>query len=189
MKTAMLKIRTFFSSILSEEGMFIVEHILLRPNVNSTYDPLKTIYPFMPICDDGCNSCQPIDPYSFRLTIVLPGWTYRFGNPDFRRYMEDLIRKELPAHILPRICWVGNAENVVPDDENDMLLFQEAYQQFLKLKMNFELPENEEKLIDFIDILSKLNTIYPYGRLIDCKEEDESLDGKIILGRTNLGTY
>jgi uncharacterized protein len=187
LKEALLTLRTFFAIDFSEEGMFLVEHILLRPDVTINSNPLSP-YLFLPLCEDSCNGCQSIDPYSFRVTIVLPGWTYRFGNPDFRKFMEDLIREELPAHILPRICWVGNAKNVVPDNENDMLQFQEAYHQFLLSKTNNEQQQNIEKLTGLISIMSKLNTIYSHGRLIDCKDEDESLEGKIILGRTNLGT-
>jgi hypothetical protein len=187
LKDALLAVQSFFAIDFSEEGMFIVEHILLRPDVTQTPDP-SSPYLFLPLCDDSYNGCQSIDPYSFRVTIVLPGWTYRFGNPDFRKFMEELIRKELPAHVLPRICWVGNAKNVVLDNENDMLQFQEAYHQFLLSKTNNEQQQNIDKLTGLIGIMSKLNTIYPHGRLIDCKDEDESLEGKIILGRTNLGT-
>lgn len=47
------------------------------------------------------------DPYSYRVQVVLPARAGRFSRPEFRRFAEDLIRQELPAHVLPRICWVG----------------------------------------------------------------------------------
>jgi len=31
--------------------------------------------------------------------------------PDFRKYAETLIRQELPAHVLAKICWVGDRQN------------------------------------------------------------------------------
>lgn len=37
--------------------------------------------------------------YSFRVTVVVPSWTSRFDNPEFRKIMENMIREEAPAHI------------------------------------------------------------------------------------------
>jgi uncharacterized protein len=111
LKKAILDLIEFMVESFTEEGMFLVEHILLRPDVTSPSVPLQQ---FMHICDDDCNGCGPLDPYSYRVTIVLPGWTYRFFNTDFRNYLENLIRKELPAHILARICWVGHRANRFP---------------------------------------------------------------------------
>jgi hypothetical protein len=47
--------------------------------------------------------------------------------------------------------------------------------------------QDEAKLKTFVEALEELNTIYPTGRLLDC-EPGMTIDGKIILGRTNLGT-
>lgn len=105
LKQAMLELVNFMSGDFSEEGMFVVEHILLRPDFKLDDEVANT--QFMPVCIKEDDNCQPIDPYSYRLTIILPGWTYRFANVEFRRFMEKLIRTELPAHILARICWVG----------------------------------------------------------------------------------
>ncbi len=195
LKKAMLKLLKFISTDFIEEGMYIVEHILLRPLFSDELVPETEMADnlFMPICTDNCTSCQPIDPYSFRLTVVLPGWTYRFSNPDFRNFLEELIRKELPAHILARICWIGNPKNEVTDDGNDMLLFQEKWHEFLMQK-TIPKPGTEDQQNDFnnalkelIKILNELNSIYPSGRLIDCDDEDDPLEGRVILGRTNIG--
>jgi hypothetical protein len=182
--TAILEMIQFFTTDFAEEGMFVVEHILLRPNVTSKKGLQEQ---FMPICSDACESCEPIDPYSYRVTVVLPGWTYRFRNMDFRNFMEDLIRKELPAHVLARICWIGDRGNKVPDDQNEMILFENAYHEFLLEKTNSGQEQHEETLTKLIKISSELNTIYPTGRLIDCQDEEDLLDGKIVLGRTNIG--
>ncbi|WP_372947680.1 hypothetical protein [Mariniphaga sp.] len=184
LKNAMLDFLLFMIYVFSEEGIFLVEHILLRPDVTEDSVPFAQ---FMPICDDDCEGCNPVDPYSFRVTVVLPGWAYRFADSDFRNYLENLIRKELPAHVLARICWVGHRKNQVPDEENDMLQFENTYREFLISKTNLEQEQNEEKLTQLIDKMNKLNSIYPSGRLIDCDDEDEKLEGRIILGRTNIG--
>jgi hypothetical protein len=118
--------------------------------------------------------------------VVLPGWTYRFANPDFRNFMEELIRKEIPAHILARICWVGYRKNDVPDPENEMLQFEKAWKEFLGTKTS-SAPDLNQKLKTLNRILSELNSIYPTGRLIDCDDETDSLKGRIILGRTFIG--
>lgn len=184
LKNAMLNFLRFMIFVFSEEGMFLVEHILLRPDVTADLIPLNQ---FMPVCEGDCEGCNPVDPYSFRVTVVLPGWAYRFADIDFRNFLENMIRKEIPAHVLARICWVGHRKNQLPDDENDMLQFENAYREFLFAKTNLEQAQNEEKLTQLIDKMNKLNSIYPSGRLIDCDDEDEELKGRIILGRTNIG--
>lgn len=196
LKKVMLAVLKFMKTDFTEEGMYVVEHVLLRP----LFAPDELVpeteiadYLFMPICTDNCTTCQPIDPYSFRITVVLPGWTYRFSNPDFRDFLEELIRKELPAHILARICWVGNPKNETSDDGNDMLMFQEKWHEFLSQKSipkpgtKGEQDNFNNALNDFIKILNELNSIYPSGRLIDCDDEDDPLEGRVILGRTNIG--
>lgn len=47
------------------------------------------------------------NPYSFILTILIPEWPRRFQNQSFRTHLENTIKNELPAHILPDIKWVG----------------------------------------------------------------------------------
>lgn len=184
LKAGILEIIRFIAKDFSEEGMFIVEHILLRPDVTQTPVPLSS---FMPVCTQNCESCEPVDPYSYRVTVVLPGWTYRLSNPDFRNFMEELIRKELPAHVLARICWIGDRKNNVADEENQMLVFEEAWKAFLLAKTGMGQAQDKAKLEKLIEILTDLHSIYPSGRLIDCDDEEESLEGRIILGRTNIG--
>ncbi len=184
LKSAILRFIRFIVHDFSEEGIFLIEHILLRPDVTKENVPLGQ---FMKICDGDCESCYPVDPYSFRVTVVLPGWAYRFANTDFREFLENLIRKELPAHVLARICWPGHRKNQIPENENDILQFENAFKEFLFEKTNLEQGQNESKLTKLIETMYKLNSIYPSGRLIDCDDEDDELKGRIILGRTNIG--
>ncbi|MDR4498730.1 MAG: hypothetical protein MRK02_12550 [Candidatus Scalindua sp.] len=84
----------------------VVEHLLLRPKF-----PGDALYP---VCSDGsCNTCgdeDPYsDPYSFRLTFVMPGWIEPFKtNMEMRDFADRTIRQETPAHLLSKICWVNN---------------------------------------------------------------------------------
>lgn len=92
----------------SIENAIWVEHILLRPKF-----PGDALYP---ACAEGdCNTCGAEDPYSFQLTVVMPGWLKPFDtNLVLRDFVDRTIRQEAPAHLLVKICWVGNtgfAEN------------------------------------------------------------------------------
>ncbi|MCE4564229.1 hypothetical protein INQ51_07880 [Maribellus sp. CM-23] len=184
LKDAIISLIDFLRNDFTDEGMYIVEHILLRPDVTAEEGLADE---FMPVCTDNCENCEPIDPYSYRVTVVLPGWTYRFSNMDFRNFMEELIRRELPAHILARICWIGDRKGSVEDEKNDMLHFEKDYKAFLLAKTNIGQAQDKTALKNLIKSITELNTIYPSGRLIDCDDEEDSLQGRIILGRTNIG--
>ncbi|MFD2565661.1 hypothetical protein [Aquimarina rubra] len=192
--------------ISADEGMYIIEHILLRPDTNNLnqFDaenpdellPDASPQDFMPTClDSECKSCSPVDPYSFRVSIILPGWTERFGNKDFRRFAEQLIREELPAHVLARICWVGYPIGLVPDEENDMFNLQEKYKSFLEqlhcdtiIDSKSAIENYRTTVNELVKCMNDAHTIYHTGRLHDCDNDDtEETGNKIILGRTNIG--
>jgi hypothetical protein len=79
----------------------IVEHLLLRPKF-----PGDALFP---VCTEGeCNTCDP-DPYSFRLTFVMPGWNSPYkDNLELRAFADRTVKQETPSHLLPKVCWVGN---------------------------------------------------------------------------------
>ena len=187
LKAGILNTIDFIKQDFTEEGMFLVEHILLRPDITDDLIPEEA---FMPICVDDCENGCGIDPYSFKVSIILPGFTYRFGNPDFRNFMENVIREELPSHIVPRICWVGERKNQLPDNENDLWCFEEAYKSYLlaKTDLDQQQPNDNDEHKKLIEAMTKLNTIYPEGRLLDCSDESDEIKGRVILGQTNLGT-
>ncbi|MET3878650.1 hypothetical protein [Chitinophaga sp. OAE865] len=111
------------SAAINDEGMHVVEHILLRPRVESDCQCLLPVKP-EPLCrlpweaeivgydappgdDVFKTTVVPFtDPYSFVATIVLPGWPVRFRNAGTRAMMENLLRKEAPAHVLLNILWL-----------------------------------------------------------------------------------
>lgn len=92
----------------SNERAIVVEHLLLRPKF-----PGDALYPDCGSedaqVDCGCDTCSGHDPYSFRLTFVMPGWSAPYNeNMDLRGFANRTIQYETPSHLLPRICWVGN---------------------------------------------------------------------------------
>ncbi|NTW53508.1 MAG: hypothetical protein HGB15_01830 [Chlorobaculum sp.] len=85
------------------EKIIVVEHLLLRPRFPGAA--------LMEVClgNQPCGACGEADPYSFQLTVVMPGWHAPFdANIELRRFVERTIRQEIPSHILGKICWVGN---------------------------------------------------------------------------------
>ena len=87
----------------NSEGFHLIEHILLRPRAPG--DPL------MQVClPEGCAFCGEEDPYSFRVSVVLPYWPERFRNPHFRDLVERTFREEAPAHVQVRLCWISQAQ-------------------------------------------------------------------------------
>lgn len=182
-ETAITKTVEFVNTLDFNEGMYVIEHILLRPDVTNDTAPENT---FLPICTDNCEGCEGIDPYSFRVSILLPGWTERYSNVDFRRFLEDLIQKELPAHILAKICWIGYPKSFeMNGEENEMVELEEAYKAWLIAKTDIGQKQPTAKQKRLIKIMSTLHTIYTQGKLHDCNVDEEQQD--IILGRTNLG--
>jgi hypothetical protein len=85
-----------------EEKIIIVEHLLLRPRFPG--DAL------MDVClGKSCVACGQEDPYSFQLTVVMPGWLAPFDeNIELRRFADRTILQEIPSHLLGKICWVSN---------------------------------------------------------------------------------
>lgn len=182
-EAAVNEVIDFLYNKVTEDGMYVVEHILLRP----ASDPPPAIQMFLPVCVDAdCKTCGPPDPYSFRISVILPGWTQRLKNIDFRKFMEKIIRLETPSHIIPRICFIGYEQ---------MQHFEVCYKTWLETKRHWIHLSDEEKpgyystyadaLEKFIKCLNSIHTIYPEGRLSDCGDTESN---RIILNRTNLGT-
>ena len=83
-------------------GLHILEHTLLVPQTNKLND--KNHLKLYPI---GSSDEFLDDPYSFRVTVVLPGWLKICQSSYFREWAEEIIREEMPAHIVAKICWIN----------------------------------------------------------------------------------
>jgi uncharacterized protein YegP (UPF0339 family) len=160
------------------EGFHLVEHMLLRP-----ISPDSDLFTLSKKAD-----CSPgyQDPYSFRTTAVVPYWSDRFQNMDFRRFFEETLRKEIPAHIHIKVCWV---------DQLTMENFEQVFFRWLKLKSTRvythpALLTNNQLLIDeqnrLLHLLEDFNSIYPETHLFDCTQEGDSQS--ILLNQTKLGS-
>lgn len=176
-KKAILDIISFMKFKFTEEGIFLVEHILLRPEfpkeaeieeevevseetheeveeAEEDFNPL-----FLPICTDNCEDDCGIDPYSYRVSIVIPGYTYRFSNPDFRNYMENIIKEELPAHILPKICWIGHRENDLKNVKKQYLQQLDNEKDAVIVQINEQIQELENEMPPIADLETQITAL------------------------------
>ncbi|MGE0665174.1 MAG: hypothetical protein AB7O49_01345 [Sphingomonadales bacterium] len=161
------------SDLCNSEGMHLIEHILLRPR--ATGDRL------MSVClGEDCGFCSEEDPYSFRVSVVLPYWPERFRNLNFRALLERTLREEAPAHVQVKICWISQSQMTELDAAHRA--WRAAW---AAPKINATTVRNTAKRL--IDILEALNTVYPAASLHDCDEgENETI---VRLGSTALGIF
>ena len=151
-----------------DEGMLLIENILLR---TATWDP-----PSLPICGDvECTDCAGDDPYSYRVHVLMPAYAARFRTVDFRRFVEDVIRQEMPAHVLPRVCWVSR---------EDMRAVEVAYKAWLEARA-LDAADIATHLQTLITALYEARNVYFGSRLRQCVPGDDR--PRFQLGRTPLG--
>lgn len=177
-ETARDEIIAFGKKVIAADKVYVVEHLLLRPrNMPSADFPVGD--PLLSVCiPDDCSACGEEDPYSFRVTVVLSGETgIANSGIEFRRFAEQTIRLEVPAHLGVKICWVSNAQ---------LAEFENLYCSWLA-----ELAKSEPdtlalhtKLRALLLVFEQLKSIYPEARLHDCVDGDDSnrvfLDNTII---------
>lgn len=173
MNAAIDLLMTHLRDYYSGEGMYLIENILLRPQ--------QTDDPFLPICPEtlsaraNCADCAEADPYSYRLHFVLPAYAGRFRNTDFRRFVEETIRTETPAHLLPKICWVG------PDD---MAAIESAWRDCLSLIAGITTANRSNTFQALFKALAEAKNVYPAHPLHGCNTGQ----APFLLDRNALGS-
>jgi len=93
------------------EGLHVVEHILLRPQPDSS--------------NPAPGSDQDADFFSFRISVIFPLWTTRCQDRQFRMLAEETLRLNAPAHVYPEFYWL---------DFTRMVEFEGIYQHWSALK-------------------------------------------------------
>ena len=91
-----------------ELGLYIIEHNLLASSESEDG--------FLELARVDNEGSLLQDPYSFRITVLLPAWTDLSCNLDYRKYAEKIIREEIPAHLFVKICWVSRDVMAVFED-------------------------------------------------------------------------
>jgi hypothetical protein len=133
--------------------------------------------PLLPVCLPGnCVFCGEEDPYSFRLTIVINGEDGPAGTDmDFRRFAEQTIRLETPAHLGVKICWVSKKQ---------LLDFAAVYCAW-RTELAKPEPDPDElhnRLIDLLNVFNDLKNIYPPATLHDCIDGND--ENRVYLNNT-----
>jgi hypothetical protein len=158
-------------------GLHLIEHIMLRPRDNS--------FDLIQVCLHDCDCPCELDPYSFRVSVVLPYWPYHFDDMNFRAYFEQKIREEAPAHVMLKICWLNN--DLMREFEVRYKKWVEALAAYSFDKIT-NLPEFKDANNKMTEILSQLHSEYPDATLHDCVESREG-SNPVVLGKTVLGTF
>ena len=153
----------------ADEGMLLIEHLLLFNKLNKE---------FLPICvDPTCSECTDTDPYSFRVSIVMPAYANRFLDMEFRNYVERVMREEMPAHLLVKICWADN---------ETLHELEEAYRDWLDVKADRKDDHDGVILKRLMDAMVQIKTVYPESHLQTCSEEEQRQ--LFLLNKNSLGT-
>ncbi|GAA5167656.1 hypothetical protein [Viridibacterium curvum] len=176
MEAAIAALMAHLRDFYSGEGMYLIENLQLLPA--ETKAPFTE--PFFPICvDPSCSDCADDDPYSYRIHIVLPAYAGRFQHMAFRNFVEETIRQEVPAHILPKICWI---------DADQMAALESVYRDWIPVAGDLKHPSRAERMQKLIDVLTgkDFKSVYPTRLLHDCSCDETK--PPFILGRTALGS-
>ena len=137
----------------SNERALVVEHLLLRPKF-----PGDALYP---ACNDGpCATCGDEDPYSFRLTYLMPGWTAPFNiNLEMRRFADRTIRYEMPSHLLGKICWVGN-DGFIQNPCDPLIAGLVGLLEGISFTKTGKRPTNKEACAYVLSVYSAFSTVF-----------------------------
>lgn len=128
-RTSVMRAEQRIRDCVGDEGMHLVEHILLRPQTGAHCDCLLPVRTELdrsnhlctlewqedPDPDDPCSEennpkltyVPGADPYSFWATVALPSWTERFRNSERRHFFRQMLYREVPAMVALNIVWLG----------------------------------------------------------------------------------
>lgn len=137
--TAANALRRFLVELnIESEGLHVVEHVLLRPVGDAAHEGITS-----PFGDD--------DFYSFRMSVILPGWTARCHHPEFRKLAEETIRNSAPAHVYPEFFWL---------DFKTMFKFEVHYEKWMSLKSKpqYDSDELNQAAVEVINFLRGLKS-------------------------------
>ncbi len=84
-----------FCSVLTQlnvacERFHLIEHVLLRPRGKDSFAAIPEGEAF----------------FDCRVSVIFPSWTARFSNAAFRKFAEETVIKNLPAHIVAEFYWL-----------------------------------------------------------------------------------
>ncbi|PSJ18960.1 hypothetical protein [Nitrosomonas supralitoralis] len=72
------------------ENFHMIEHVLLRPRGQGSFD----------------NIPESKFSFDFRISVIFPSWTARFSSAAFRKFAQETVLKNLPAHVFAEFYWL-----------------------------------------------------------------------------------
>lgn len=170
------QIIAFGEQLTAGEKIHVVEHLLLRPR-NRPDAVIPEGDPLLGICiDPDCSLCGEEDAYSFRMTIVMNGESgLANAGVAYRRFAEQTIRMEIPAHLGLKICWVSTKQ---------MLQFEPLYCAWLSelAKPEPDRKELHNRLVALMEVFNDLKSVYPPATLHDCVDGND--ENRVYLNQT-----
>jgi hypothetical protein len=144
-------------------GLHLLEHSLLVP--------LTKDEAFLQL-EAGTDRQRLLDnPYSFRVTAVVTGWSGLAGNLHFRKYVETIIREEMPAHIFVKICWVSR--EVMASLEDAYSFWQQVMYDGARYAVPGDWQKQHAKAVNqMVDAFALFANIYPLAVVMP----DDTLD-------------
>ncbi|QDO85495.1 hypothetical protein FM037_22350 [Shewanella psychropiezotolerans] len=100
------------------EGVYVVEHLLLRPMTMSAADK--------------CESQE--DSISCQISIIFPGFTARCADLGYRQRALNVVQQQCPAHIYAECFWL---------DFGQLCEFEQYYMLWLELRRDAYQPTDE----------------------------------------------
>ena len=172
-------------------GLRVYEHIVMRPlpgNVDGKS--------FLKLTAD-INRPEIIkDPYSMQITIVVPGWLRISENLEFRKFIEQMIQMEVPAHIAAKVCWLNPYQ---------MYMLETKYTKFLSALAMEPYPEKDtpiweewvalhtKTLKELVEVFSSLRSVYPpvqlYSNTYRTGDYSSILDYSMLGGDDHEGLW
>lgn len=79
-----------WNAVYEGEGLYLIEHILLRPLANEVTD----------------RPTENTEFFSYRISVLFPAWPMRCSNPLFRQHAQALLAENCSAHLALTIHWL-----------------------------------------------------------------------------------
>jgi hypothetical protein len=104
---AQAAVNYFITQWVPEEGLHLLENILLRPKKYATAGLNDTLFK-IPLAPDNTIALGfGKDLYSQQVLVALPSVGDRFGDPGFQEVASAVIERELPAWLQVRVVWLN----------------------------------------------------------------------------------
>ncbi len=119
------------------EGMHLLEHILLRPFAGGERHFTKT---------PDWNEALWENFYPLRFSVMLPAWTARCRDPNFRLLAEETFALNAPAHTFGQCLWL---------ETDEMSAFEQSHGEWLRLRRdrNATVEAIDAAAVDLVDQL------------------------------------